>query len=61
MTATRNCINCGKPTTPENIPFCSKRCKDVDLARWFRGDYSVPVIEGEDLPDDSEENGGNIH
>jgi endogenous inhibitor of DNA gyrase (YacG/DUF329 family) len=29
---------------PESfIPFCSRRCKDADLARWFSEDYSVPV------------------
>jgi uncharacterized protein len=25
------------------FPFCSRRCKDADLARWFGEDYSVPV------------------
>ena len=29
-------------------PFCSKRCADVDLHRWFSGTYSVPVVEEED-------------
>lgn len=46
------CPICGKPTLKETAPFCSKRCKDVDLARWFRGGYSVPVVEGNDTPDD---------
>lgn len=41
------CPVCQKPTTQEHKPFCSLRCKDVDLARWFRGDYSVPTIEDE--------------
>jgi endogenous inhibitor of DNA gyrase (YacG/DUF329 family) len=36
------CPICRKPSTPEFRPFCSKRCADVDLARWFRGDYAVP-------------------
>lgn len=36
------CPNCGKPTEAEWRPFCSKRCADLDLARWFRGDYAVP-------------------
>lgn len=22
-------------------PFCSKRCADVDLGRWFNGSYAV--------------------
>jgi endogenous inhibitor of DNA gyrase (YacG/DUF329 family) len=25
------------------FPFCSRRCKDADLARWFSEEYSVPV------------------
>ena len=27
------------------MPFCSPRCKMVDLGRWFTGEY---VIAGED-------------
>jgi len=23
-------------------PFCSQRCKDRDLARWFSDSYAVP-------------------
>jgi len=23
-------------------PFCSERCRDVDLGRWINGSYSVP-------------------
>ena len=23
------------------FPFCSPRCKMVDLGRWFEGDYAV--------------------
>jgi endogenous inhibitor of DNA gyrase (YacG/DUF329 family) len=53
------CPNCGKQTVKEFTPFCSKRCADVDLARWFRGDYSVPVIEGEDAPDDDDDEENN--
>ena len=25
-----------------SYPFCSERCKAVDLARWFTGSYAVP-------------------
>ena len=33
--------------TPANdfLPFCSKRCADIDLSRWFSGSYTVPVVE----------------
>jgi len=26
----------------EAFPFCSARCRAVDLARWFTGLYRVP-------------------
>ena len=26
-------------------PFCSKRCADVDLQRWFTGGYAIPTEE----------------
>ena len=29
-------------------PFCSKRCADVDLNRWLKGVYAVPVKEEND-------------
>jgi uncharacterized protein len=40
--ATPRCPICGKPTSPEHRPFCSKRCADIDLGRWLKGSYSVP-------------------
>ena len=46
-----SCPICGKPVVAENRPFCSKRCADVDLARWFNGAYAVP---SQDI-DDTEE------
>ena len=51
------CPICGKPHDPKMRPFCSKRCKDLDLARWLKGDYSIPGAKtGEvDEPDLSEE------
>jgi endogenous inhibitor of DNA gyrase (YacG/DUF329 family) len=24
-------------------PFCGQRCKDADLGRWLRGDYTIPA------------------
>ena len=46
--ATKNkpaCPICGKPATAEFRPFCSKRCKDVDLHRWLAGVYRVETNE----------------
>ena len=42
------CPICSKPVDPEFRPFCSKRCADVDLQRWFRGAYAIPVVETDD-------------
>jgi endogenous inhibitor of DNA gyrase (YacG/DUF329 family) len=24
-------------------PFCSRRCADIDLGRWFGEEYRIPV------------------
>ena len=42
------CPICKKPVRaarPENpsAPFCSTRCRDVDLGRWLDGEYRIPV------------------
>ena len=45
------CPICGKPRAQAFRPFCSRRCADVDLAKWFRGDYAVPAED--QTPDDA--------
>lgn len=49
------CPICGKPRAQAFRPFCSRRCADVDLAKWFRGDYAVPAEDQtpDDAPDDA--------
>lgn len=42
-----SCPICDKPTVVAVRPFCSKRCADVDLARWFNGSYAVPSAESD--------------
>jgi endogenous inhibitor of DNA gyrase (YacG/DUF329 family) len=44
----RRCPICGKPAQAATRPFCSKRCRDVDLNRWLSGAYVVPGAESED-------------
>jgi hypothetical protein len=51
-TPTKPCPTCGKPADPRTRPFCSRRCADVDLHRWFSGAYAVPAVENDDLEDD---------
>ena len=43
----RACPICGKPRVERYRPFCSKRCADIDLARWLRGSYAVPGAEND--------------
>ncbi len=50
---TRKCPMCGALETEAYRPFCSKRCADLDLARWFNESYRVPAVE-EDDPDDDD-------
>ena len=46
------------------FPFCSERCKLIDLGRWLGGKYQIPVVErdgsGEEAPP-AEDLPGNRH
>ena len=50
----RKCVICGKPQAEEYKPFCTKRCADVDLNRWFSGKYAIPA-DDETPPNDERE------
>ncbi len=42
------CPSCGKPVEGKDNPFrpfCSERCKLVDLSRWVSEEYRVPGME----------------
>lgn len=51
------CPNCGTPSpyTPTNEyrPFCSERCKMIDLGQWATETYRIP----DHSPTDSELDG----
>ncbi len=59
------CTICKKEFSNEEFaPFCSLRCKNIDLAHWFNGDYAIPekkagqgsefeLYEDVDCPDSS--------
>lgn len=56
---TYTCSICGRevprspePGLPSLYPFCSERCRLVDLGKWFRGDYA---IERDLTPEDAGE------
>jgi endogenous inhibitor of DNA gyrase (YacG/DUF329 family) len=48
------CPICKKPAEATYRPFCSKRCADVDLQRWFSGSYAVPGRGVEELGDEDD-------
>ena len=41
------CPTCGRPVSANNeseravIPFCSERCKLIDLGKWFNEEYRI--------------------
>ena len=37
-----SCPICQKETAKRFRPFCSKRCADLDLGKWFSGGYAMP-------------------
>ncbi|MFM9889504.1 MAG: DNA gyrase inhibitor YacG [Rickettsiales bacterium] len=56
-----HCPICSKPTLETHKPFCSARCQQVDMHRWFSGSYAVPAVELDEediealgLPDEGE-------
>jgi uncharacterized protein len=44
----RPCPICGKPAIASAKPFCSDRCRDVDLNRWLSARYIIPARDEED-------------
>ena len=52
----RRCPICGRPRMEKLKPFCSKKCADIDLARWLSGRYAIPAQEGDET--DSGPEGG---
>jgi endogenous inhibitor of DNA gyrase (YacG/DUF329 family) len=53
-TAAAVCPICTKAARPraENaaFPFCSARCKQVELGKWLNEEYRVPTVEDDEDP-----------
>lgn len=45
------CPMCARAVDEKFKPFCSKRCADVDLAKWLSGSYAI----ASDNPEEAEE------
>ncbi|MCI0334301.1 MAG: DNA gyrase inhibitor YacG [Planctomycetes bacterium] len=59
------CLICNrefeKSTSPA-LPFCSERCRTIDLGRWLGETYGFPVApdpEADELPDEGDLSSGN--
>ena len=50
----RPCPECGKPSARDTFPFCSARCKDIDLNSWLKGAYVIKARDDEEEPDADE-------
>ncbi len=53
------CPQCGKEVVWEENPyrpFCSERCKLIDLGRWIGEEYRLPAED--DLPPEEREGDG---
>jgi uncharacterized protein len=52
------CPHCGASVVWDEAsryrPFCSERCKMIDLGAWATESYRIPVAEDNDTPDESE-------
>jgi endogenous inhibitor of DNA gyrase (YacG/DUF329 family) len=49
------CPTCQRQFDPQEsraTPFCSDRCRRIDLNRWLNEDISIPVGE-EEIPEDN--------
>lgn len=51
------CAHCGQSTRLDSSnrwrPFCSERCKMLDLGGWFGERYGIPAKDAEDFKQDS--------
>jgi endogenous inhibitor of DNA gyrase (YacG/DUF329 family) len=48
---TKPCPICGKPASEASRPFCSERCRDVDLNRWLSNYYAIPAAKDDEDAD----------
>ena len=55
MARSVSCPVCGKAVewteASAHRPFCSERCRTIDLGAWAAERYRVPVVEDKDDPD----------
>ncbi len=51
-----NCPICQKPSSPKAAnpayPFCTERCRAVDLGKWLGEEYRVPAGPADEQEDE---------
>ena len=56
--STIQCPICQEPVNPEApetvMPFCSRRCQQIDLGNWLDESYGFPRDGDEDVDDRAE-------
>ena len=51
------CRHCGRKVTCDRLedvptlPFCSERCRLVDLGKWFDGEHRIEGVPGDEDED----------
>jgi endogenous inhibitor of DNA gyrase (YacG/DUF329 family) len=54
------CPNCKREFDREAsaaLPFCSERCRTIDLGRWLGEEYSMPVMPDPEADEFFDEDG----
>jgi endogenous inhibitor of DNA gyrase (YacG/DUF329 family) len=56
-TSSVRCPTCKKDVSPDTkgFPFCSERCRLVDLGNWLDGKYRIASQNDERKPDPEED------
>lgn len=48
------CPECGRPSHRDHYPFCSNRCRNIDLNRWLKGSYAIPAVDDQSKADEQD-------
>ena len=46
----RKAVETDPQSRPADFPFCSERCRLLDLSKWLQGDYRIPASDALGAP-----------